>query len=85
MWSTPTLLLAAAALLSSLTRVEAICLTDANADLVANNFATLFSNYSEAFANKTLAVDYTDQTDSVSWLISNGIYLKLSICTSSSY
>ena len=74
MW--PTILLPAAALLSSVCSVQATsqvtCLTDANAKLVANNFATLFSNYSEAFANKTLAVDYTDQTDSVSWLISNG-------------
>lgn len=51
---------------------QATCLTDQNAALVANNFATLFSNYSEAFANQTLDVNYTDQTDSVSWLISNG-------------
>ena len=74
MW--PTILLPAAVLLSSVCSVQATsqvtCLTDANAKLVANNFATLFSNYTEAFANKTVAVDYTDQTDSVSWLISNG-------------
>ncbi|CAK3812308.1 Hypothetical predicted protein [Lecanosticta acicola] len=51
---------------------SAACLTDSNAQQVANNFATLFSNYTAAFANQTLASNYTDQTDSVDWLMSNG-------------
>lgn len=65
----PFTVLAAACALST---ASATCLLDFNAQKVANNFAILFSNYSAAFADQVLTVDYTDQTDSVSWLISNG-------------
>lgn len=57
---------------ASISTVQAACLTDQQAVKVANNFATLFSNFTPAFANQTLAVDFTDQTDSVSWLMNNG-------------
>ncbi|EME85468.1 uncharacterized protein MYCFIDRAFT_171397 [Pseudocercospora fijiensis CIRAD86] len=48
------------------------CLTQSSAEKVADNFAHIFSDFTEEFANQTLAIDVTDQTDSVCWLISNG-------------
>jgi len=51
---------------------SALCLTDGAANKVAENFKHLLSNYSDAFSNESMAVDLTDQTDSVAWLIDNG-------------
>jgi hypothetical protein len=51
---------------------DAFCLCDSDADVIANDFAQLISNYSEDFAKKVLADDYTDQSDSVNTLIDNG-------------
>ncbi|KAI5368275.1 hypothetical protein Slin15195_G034080 [Septoria linicola] len=48
------------------------CLNDETAKHVADNFATTFSDFSEEFVNSTYSIDFTDQTDSVGWLISNG-------------
>ena len=52
--------------------VTAKCLTDHAAKIVADNFAHVFSNFTEEFANSTFSEDFSDQTDSVGWLISNG-------------
>lgn len=49
--------------------INAFCISDAEAITVGNNFAHLVSNYSDAFANKTLAPTFSDQTDSVITLI----------------
>src|SRR5947208_925265 len=51
---------------------DAFCLCDSDADVIGNDFAQLISNYSEEFATKVLADDYTDQSDSVNTLIDNG-------------
>lgn len=48
------------------------CLTDETASVVAYNFQHLFQDYSPEFVDTVLAVDFTDQTDSVAWLMSNG-------------
>lgn len=64
-----------ALLLVGLTSVHAdseCCLTDEAASVVAYNFQHLFQDYSPEFVDTVLAVDFTDQTDSVSWLMSNG-------------
>jgi len=50
----------------------AFCLCDSDADVIGNDFAELISNYSEDFAKKVLADDYTDQSDSVNTLIDSG-------------
>jgi hypothetical protein len=50
----------------------AFCLCDSDADVIGNDFAQLISNYSEDFAEKVLADDYTDQSDSVNTLIDSG-------------
>lgn len=65
-------LLALLALLALATTASSTCLTDSNAQRIADNFSHLFSDFSEEFANSTLTEDITDQTDSVGWLISNG-------------
>lgn len=65
-------LLALLALLALATTASSSCLTDSNAQRIADNFSHLFSDFSEEFANSTLTEDITDQTDSVGWLISNG-------------
>ncbi|KAK4505983.1 hypothetical protein PRZ48_003948 [Zasmidium cellare] len=52
--------------------VNATCLLDNNAQKVAENYKTLFSNYSPQFANQVLTSDVIDQSDSVNWLIANG-------------
>jgi len=51
---------------------DAFCLCDSDADVIANDFAQLISNYSASFANDVLAADYTDQSDSVNSLIDGG-------------
>jgi hypothetical protein len=51
---------------------DAFCLCDSDADVIGNDFAQLISNYSADFANKVLASDYTDQSDSVNTLIDSG-------------
>jgi hypothetical protein len=48
------------------------CLCERTAYGVSNNFEHLFKNYTEEFAQSALSADYTDQTDSVAWLINNG-------------
>jgi hypothetical protein len=48
---------------------DAFCLCDSDADLIANDFAQLISNYSATLADNVLAADYTDQSDSVNTLI----------------
>jgi len=50
----------------------AFCLCDSDADVIGNDFAQLISNYSADFANKVIASDYTDQSDSVNTLIDSG-------------
>jgi hypothetical protein len=51
---------------------DAFCLCDSDADVIANDFATLISAFTADFANKVLADDYTDQSDSVNTLIDSG-------------
>ncbi len=48
------------------------CLTDCDADVIANDFAQLISNYTESFAQLVLAENYIDQSDSVNTLIDSG-------------
>ena len=48
------------------------CLCAQDAYGVADNFQHLFKNYTKAFAERALSKDFTDQTDSVAWLINNG-------------
>jgi len=45
------------------------CMTDAQAQGVADNFKGLIANYSDALAEKTLTVNFHDYTDSVIELI----------------
>lgn len=51
---------------------DAFCLCDSDADVIANDFAQLISNYSASFANLVLADDFIDQSDSVNTLIDSG-------------
>ena len=48
------------------------CLCEQTAYGVSNNFEHLFKNYTMEFAQSALSKEYTDQTDSVAWLINNG-------------
>jgi len=48
------------------------CLDDYNANLIANEFAQLISNFSVAAAELVLAPDFSDQSDSVNTLINGG-------------
>jgi hypothetical protein len=48
------------------------CLCDETAEKVALNFQHMFEDYTPEFVDTVLAQDFTDQTDSVAWLISNG-------------
>lgn len=50
-------------------RTTSNCMSDSNANTVANNFKTLIASYSDAFADQTLAVDFVDYSDSVIELI----------------
>jgi hypothetical protein len=60
---------------------DAFCLCDSDADVIGNDFAQLISNYSADFANKVLANDYTDQSDSVNTLIDSGTTSPIPVCT----
>jgi hypothetical protein len=59
---------------------DAFCLCDSDADVIANDFAQLISNYSADFATKVLADDYTDQSDSVNTLIDSGTTSPIAVC-----
>lgn len=72
MWKLPALVLGSFFSLSLQQCTSATCISDESAHKVAQNFATLFSNYSPQFANSVLTPDFTDQSDSVNWLSSNG-------------
>lgn len=48
------------------------CMSDSQAQKVANNFKTLIADYSDALANATVAVDFVDYSDSVNELINGG-------------
>ncbi|KAF2163591.1 hypothetical protein M409DRAFT_57472 [Zasmidium cellare ATCC 36951] len=48
------------------------CLTDYDAQRVANNFGQTIENYSDALADRVLTTDFTDYSDSVNELINNG-------------
>jgi len=48
------------------------CLLESDANTLATNFGLLVSNYSQKLANETLAVDFTDYSESVNSLIDNG-------------
>ena len=47
-------------------------MSDAAEQKVANNFKTLITSYSDAFANQVLAADFSDYSDSVAELINGG-------------
>lgn len=55
------------------------CVTDADATVVANNFALLISNYTVARAEAFIANDYLDQADSVNTLINGGTNAPLPV------
>jgi hypothetical protein len=65
---------------------DVFCLDDSDADVIANDFARLISNFTQDFANEVLAPDYTDQSDSVNTLIDSGTTSPLPVrsllCTS---
>lgn len=48
------------------------CMTDPDAERVANNFAKLIENYSDDLAEQVLCTSFTDYSDSVNELINNG-------------
>jgi hypothetical protein len=60
---------------------DAFCLCDSDADVIANDFAQLISNFTTTFANEVLADDYTDQSDSVNTLIDSGTTSPLAVRT----
>lgn len=60
---------------------DAFCLCDSDADVIANDFAQLISNYTNDFATAVLADDYTDQSDSVNTLIDSGTTSPLAVRT----
>lgn len=53
-------------------RTTSNCLSDDDAQKVANNFKTLIASYSDSFANQTLTTDFEDYSDSVGELINGG-------------
>ena len=53
------------------------CMTDAEANQVAENFKTLISAYTNASAERFLCTSFTDYSDSVIELINNGCYNKV--------
>jgi hypothetical protein len=61
-------------------RTLSTCMSDAQATTVANNFGSLLSDYSTAFANQTLTTDFTDYSDSVIELINNGCSGPDAVC-----
>jgi len=58
---------------------DAFCLCDSDADVIANDFAQLISNFNTTFATEVLADDYTDQSDSVNTLIDSGTTSPLAL------
>ncbi|EME89034.1 uncharacterized protein MYCFIDRAFT_181415 [Pseudocercospora fijiensis CIRAD86] len=50
----------------------AVCMSDNDAQTVANHFNELISNYSNSSANAYLTADFQDYSDSVSELINSG-------------
>lgn len=48
------------------------CMSDSQAEKVAENFQTLIADYSDKFANQTLTEDFIDYSDSVGELINGG-------------
>ena len=54
------------------TPAKRACMTDDDANRVANNFRTLITDYSNATAARVLCTDFTDYSDSVNELINNG-------------
>lgn len=48
------------------------CMSDSDAQRVANNFKTLITDYSNATADQVLCTDFIDYSDSVNELINNG-------------
>ncbi|KXL48206.1 hypothetical protein M433DRAFT_481620 [Acidomyces richmondensis BFW] len=48
------------------------CMTQAEAQQVADNFQNLIANYSDTLANESLTVGYQDYSDSVTTLIDSG-------------
>ena len=64
---------------------DAFCLCDSDADVIANDFAQLISNFSTDFANNVLADDYTDQSDSVNTLIDSGTTSPIAVWFLPSY
>jgi len=54
------------------TAIPLFCLTDHDANVVANNFAQLLSNFSVPLAQAILADSFTDQSDSANSLIDGG-------------
>jgi len=48
------------------------CMTDKDAEKVADNFKSLIDDYSEKVANATLTEDFIDYSDSVGELINGG-------------
>jgi hypothetical protein len=80
MWS---ILLSTLGLLSI--GVASACISEESAYDVADNFEHLFKNYTKEFAESALSADYSDQTDSVAWLINNGTEYPHSVRIHSSY
>jgi len=50
-------------------RTTSNCMSDSQAQTVANNFKTLIASYSDDFADQTLTTDFVDYSDSVIELI----------------
>jgi len=57
---------------SSGTAIPRFCLTDHDANVVANDFAQFLSNFSVPLAQAILADGFTDQSDSANSLIDGG-------------
>lgn len=66
-------------------RAASACLCVDTAHGVADNFEHLFKNYTKEFANSALSADYSDQTDSVAWLINNGTECPHPVCRTPFY
>lgn len=58
----------------------ASCIGYNGATTVANNYASIFSDYSTSLAKKVLASDFQDQSDSVISLINNGTTCPDAVC-----
>lgn len=60
--------------------VAPFCLTDHDANIVANNFGQSLSNFSIPLAQAVFASDFTDQSDSANTLIDGGTQSPLPVC-----